>query len=91
MTSSTFYFLLSLSQGARGKQEILDEMALSSAGRLRLGQASFHTALKRLLTTRQIAAVEGKYQLTRHGRVELAGELQRIDHTLRVTRSRRRG
>ena len=89
MTASAFYVLLALSQGSRGGREILEDVALSSAGRLSLGQAAFHAALARLMRIGLIEAIGGRYRLTRHGRAELAGELQRIDHALRVTRTRR--
>ena len=100
LTTSVFYILLSLSVQDRHGYDILKDAALSSAGRIRMGPAVLYTNLKRMLEAGLIVEVEGPadaddprrryYRLTREGRAELAAELERMEHALKVARARRR-
>jgi DNA-binding PadR family transcriptional regulator len=99
LTSAVFYILLSLSVQDRHGYDILKDVALSSAGRMRMGPAVLYTNLKRMLEAGLIVEVEAPagadderrryYRLTREGRAELATELERMEHTLKVARARR--
>lgn len=80
--------------------EILKDIALSSAGRVKMGPGTLYTTLKRMLEAGLIIEVEGPdadrddsrrryYRLTHTGRTELAAELQRMEQALKVARTRR--
>jgi DNA-binding PadR family transcriptional regulator len=101
LTTSAFYILLSLSIQDRHGYEILKDVALSSAGRVRMGPGILYTTLKRLLETGLIVEVEGPayadrddsrrryYRLTHQGRAALAAELERMEQALKVARAHR--
>jgi DNA-binding PadR family transcriptional regulator len=99
LTTSAFYILLSLSVQDRHGYEILKDVALSSAGRVRMGPGVLYTNLKRMLEAGLIVEVEAAsdaddqrrryYRLSRDGRKELASELERMEHALRVARGQR--
>jgi DNA-binding PadR family transcriptional regulator len=101
LTSSAFYILLSLSAQERHGYEILKDVTLSSAGRVKMGPGILYTTLKRLLEGGLILEVEGPpdsdredsrrryYRLTHQGRTALAAELERMEQALKVARTRR--
>jgi len=101
ITSSAFYILLSLSTQERHGYEILKDVALSSAGRVKMGPGILYTTLKRLLEASLIVEVEGRtaadredsrrrfYRLTHKGRAALAAELERMEQALKVARVQR--
>ncbi len=101
LTSSAFYILLSLSSQERHGYEILKDVTLSSAGRIKMGPGILYTTLKRLLEAGLILEVEGRteadredarrrfYRLTHDGRTALAGELERMEQALKLARKRR--
>jgi DNA-binding PadR family transcriptional regulator len=102
LTTSAFYILLSLSIQDRHGYEILKDVTLSSAGRVRMGPGILYTTLKRLLESGLIVEVEGRtdadrddsrrryYRLTHQGRGALASELERMEQALKVAHTRRR-
>jgi len=98
ITTSAFYILLSLSTQDRHGYDILKDVALSSAGRVKMGPGVLYTNLKRMLEAGLIVEVEGAdrdderrryYRLTGDGRRELASELERMEQALRVARKQR--
>ena len=101
LTTSAFYILLSLSVQDRHGYDILKDVTLSSAGRVKVGPGTLYTTLKRLLDVGLIIEVEGRveserddsrrryYRLTGQGRTELAAELERMEHALKLARTRR--
>jgi DNA-binding PadR family transcriptional regulator len=101
VTASAFYILLSLSAQERHGYEILKDVALSSAGRVKMGPGILYTTLKRLLEAGLIVEVEGRtaadredsrrrfYRLTHLGRAALASELERMEQALKVARTQR--
>ena len=100
ITTSAFYILLSLSSHDRHGYDILKDVALSSAGRVKMGPGVLYTNLKRMLEARLIVEVEGSdrddddrrrryYRLTGDGRRELASELDRMEQALKVARIQR--
>jgi DNA-binding PadR family transcriptional regulator len=99
MTSSAFYILLSLSSQDRHGYDILKDVSLSSADRVKMGPGVLYTNLKRMLESGLIIEVDGRdtddprrryYRLTGHGRAALATELERMEHALKVARMRKR-
>jgi len=102
LTTSAFYILLSLSIQDRHGYEILKDVTLSSAGRVKMGPGILYTTLKRLLEVGLIVEVDGRadadrddsrrryYRLTHQGRAVLASELERMEQALKVARTRRR-
>ena len=100
LTTSAFYILLSLSVQDRHGYDILKDVALSSAGRIKMGPGILYTTLKRMLEADLIVEVDGPdasredsrrryYRLTHRGRTELATELARMEQALKVARTRR--
>ena len=90
LTSLSFYVLLSLSSNDRDPAGILDDVTMSSAGRVRLTTARLRVSLRRLVGTRFVAAQDGdRYRLTHEGRLQLADELERMERAVRLARSRR--
>ena len=78
LTSSAFYILLSLSVQDRHGYDILKDVTLSSAGRVKMGPGTLYTTSRRRY-----------YRLTGQGRAELAAELERMEHALKLARTRR--
>jgi DNA-binding PadR family transcriptional regulator len=101
LTTSAFYILLSLSIQDRHGYEILKDVTLSSAGRVKMGPGILYTTLKRLLESGLIVEVDGRtdadrddsrrryYRLTHQGRGALASELERMEQALKVARTQR--
>jgi DNA-binding PadR family transcriptional regulator len=101
LTTSAFYILLSLSVQDRHGYEILKDVTMSSAGRVKMGPGILYTTLRRLLEAGLIVEVEGRtnaerddsrrryYRLTRPGRSALASELERMEQALKVARNQR--
>src|SRR5579859_803113 len=102
LTTSAFYILLSLSSQDRHGYEMLKDVTMSSAGRVRMGPGILYTTLKRLLEAGLIVEVEGRadadrddsrrryYRLSHQGRAALAWELERMEQALKVARAKRR-
>jgi len=102
LTTSAFYILLSLSIQDRHGYDILKDVRLSSAGRVKMGPGILYTTLKRLLEVGLIVQVEGRadadrddsrrryYRLTHQGRAALASELERMEQALKVARTKGR-
>jgi len=90
MTSSSFYVLLSLTSADRDPDAILEDVTMSSAGRLRLTAARLKIGLRRLVGSGLISAEDGdRYRLTHEGRLQLADELERMERAVRLARTRR--
>jgi DNA-binding PadR family transcriptional regulator len=101
LTTSSFYILVSLSVQDRHGYDILKDVTLSSAGRVKMGPGILYTTLKRMLEAGLIIEVEGRadanrddsrrryYRLTHEGRAVLAAELQRMEQALKMARTRR--
>jgi DNA-binding PadR family transcriptional regulator len=89
MTRTAFYVLVSLSTQERNEAEILEDVALSSAGRV-LAQATLATTLRRLVGSGLIVETDDDlFRLTRRGRAQLASELLRIENALEPARAPR--
>ena len=91
LTSRAFYVLLSLNAEDRDAVSILDDVAMSSAGRVQITVATLATTLRRMINSGLVTATEGRYALTHAGRLQLADELERMERALRLARSKRRG
>lgn len=88
-TSRQFYVLLSLSSEDRDAQAILEDVAMSSAGRVQISPATLGMSLRRLMGGGLVAQQGGRYALTHEGRLQLADELERMERAVRIARSRR--
>ena len=88
LTASTFYVLLSLSTADRDARGILEDVAMSSAGRLRITMSILTTRLRRLIAGGAVRAYRDGYRLTREGRRQLADELERMERAVRFARTR---
>ena len=89
LTSLSFYVLLSLSSDDRDPAGILEDVTMSSAGRVRLTQARLKVSLRRLVGSGFLTAQDGdRYRLTHEGRLQLADELERMERAVRLARRR---
>ena len=88
-TSRQFYVLLSLSYEERDAQGILEDVAMSSAGRVQISAATLGMSLRRLIGAGLVAQQANLYKLTHEGRLQLADELERMERAVRFARSRR--
>jgi DNA-binding PadR family transcriptional regulator len=79
-----------LSSEDRHGYEILKDVTLSSAGRVKMGPGTLYATLKRLLEAGLIVDESRRryYRLTRMGRSALAAELERMEQALKVARTR---
>jgi DNA-binding PadR family transcriptional regulator len=90
LTSLSFYVLLSLSSDDRDPAAILEDVTMSSAGRVRLTQTRLKVSLRRLVGSGFVTAQDGdRYRLTHEGRLQLADELERMERAVRLARRRR--
>jgi len=90
LPSAAFYVLLSLSSEDRNAHDILQDVVLSSAGRVRVTSVTLSSNLRRLGETGLVARVDDHlFRLTHDGRRALASELERMEHLLKLARSRR--
>ena len=89
LTSRTFYVLLALSSADRDVVGIIDDVAMSSAGRLRLTVGALDMAMKRLIGSGLVAHDAGRFALTHQGRLVLADELERMERAVRIARRSR--
>lgn len=97
LSSTSFYVLLALADGDRYGLEIIDEIAESTDGQVRLGPGSLYNAIKRMLTEGLIEEVDGGrdadprrryYRLTESGRDEVMREARSFDRLVRTARSK---
>jgi predicted transcriptional regulator len=91
LTSSTFYLLLAVSSDQRDERGILDSIAMSSAGRVRMTPATLAIRIRRLTDAGLVARHGDSYRLTHEGRLQLADELERMERTVRLARGGRAG
>lgn len=89
LTSSTFYVLLSLSSDDRDADEVLEDIAMSSAGRVRITASMLAARMRRLAGAGLVTQHNDRYRLTHEGRLKLADELERMERVVRFARSRR--
>ena len=89
LTSSTFYVLLSLSTEDRSTGEVLEDIAMSSAGRVRITAGMLTARMNRLIGAGLVTQHNDRYRLTHEGRLQLADELERMERAVRFSRSRR--
>lgn len=101
LTPPVFYVLLSLSIKERHGYEILKYVEANSEGRVRLGPGTLYTTLKRMLDAGLISELIDRpapenddprrryYKLSPRGRAELAAELGRMQHALKLAGKRR--
>lgn len=96
LSPTAFYILLSLAGQARHGYDILKQVALSSAGAVRLGPGALYTTIRRLLDAGLISEVvdhpdDGDerrryYELTDSGRGRFATEVRRLEDAIALAR-----
>ena len=91
LTSRQFYVLLSLSSDDRTASEILDDVSMSSAGRLQISAATLGMSLRRLTDAGLVTRHNERFRLTHEGRLHLVDELERMERAVRFARSKRLG
>jgi hypothetical protein len=89
LAASTFHVLLSLASEERDEQSILEDIAMSSAGRVRMTRVTFAVRVRRLQSAGLITHHGDRYRLTHEGRLQLADDLERMERAVRLARSRR--
>lgn len=89
LTSRAFYVLLSLSAEDRDAAGILQDVAMSSAGRVQMTAPTLASSLRRLIGSGLVIGEGGVYTLTHQGRLQLADELERMERAVRLARSKR--
>jgi predicted transcriptional regulator len=89
LTSRAFYVLLSLNAEDRDARAILDDVAMSSAGRVQITPATLSSNLRRLIGGGLVVQQGLRYALTHEGRLQLADELERMERAVRLARSKR--
>jgi DNA-binding PadR family transcriptional regulator len=98
LTPAVFFVLFSLADGEKHGYAIMQQMAMLSGGKFRMGPATLYTTLQRLLDLGLIEEVEGSggedsrrryYRLTSQGKSLLEAELGRMDSVVRLARRRK--
>jgi predicted transcriptional regulator len=89
LTPRTFYVLLALNSSELDATAVIDEVAMSSAGRVRLSIGTLGPTIKRLIGSGLVAHDGGRFALTHQGRLVLADELERMERAVRIARSKR--
>ncbi len=100
LAPTTFYILLALVDGEKHGYSIMQEVADSTEGEVRLGPGTLYGTLKRLLSSGIVAEVEKSdpdigderrryYQLTQHGITVARAEARRLGGMVRAAQSRK--
>ena len=89
LTSSTFYVLLALSTEDRSTADVLEDIAMSSAGRVRMTAGMLAARMSRMTGAGLVTMHNDRYRLTHEGRMQLADELERMERAVRLARNRR--
>lgn len=101
LTPAVFHILLSLAGGERHGYGIMQEVATSTQGQLRLGPGTLYRSIKQLLAARLIEAADERpdlsldderrryYRLTTLGWRVAAAEAERLERLVEQARARR--
>lgn len=96
LTEPALLILISLAQKPLHGYAMLKEIERLSQGRVRMSTGTLYGALRRLLADEWIQRFDQDdtsrekqaYQLTRAGRAQLHGELERLERIMRAARAR---
>jgi DNA-binding PadR family transcriptional regulator len=90
LTSAVFFILFALAEGERHGYAIMQQVAVLSDGKVRMGPGTLYTTLQRLLELSLIEETDTDagsrrryYRLTRTGKLILKAELVRMDAVVR--------
>lgn len=89
LTPAVFFILFALAEGEKHGYAIMQQVAVLSDGKFRMGPGTLYTTIQRLLELSLIeeSATEGGrrryYRLTRAGRTALKAEVSRMDALVR--------
>jgi DNA-binding PadR family transcriptional regulator len=90
LTPAVFFILFALAEGERHGYAIMQQVAILSDGKFRMGPGTLYTTIQRLLELSLIEETDTEasgrrryYRLTRTGRLMLKAELARMDAVVR--------
>ncbi len=101
LTPAAFHILLTLVDGERHGYSIMQEVARSTAGTVRLGPTTLYRSIKQMLTASLIEELEERpdpaadderrryYRLTTFGLQVAAAEERRLEDVLAIARAKR--
>ncbi len=91
LTPAVFFILFALAQGAKHGYAIMQEVAVLSDGKFRMGPGTLYTTIQRLLELSFIEETDADsksrrryYRLTRTGRAVFKAEVRRMDAVVRL-------
>lgn len=91
LTPAVFFILFALSEGERHGYAIMQQVAVLSDGKFRMGPGTLYTTIQRLLDLSLIEETDTDagsrrryYRLTRSGRLVFKAELGRMDAVVRL-------
>lgn len=91
LTPAVFFILFSLAQGERHGYAIMQQVAVLSDGKFRMGPGTLYTTIQRLLelslieeTATDASKRRRYYRLTRTGKLIFKAELGRMDAVVRL-------
>ena len=103
LTPAVFHILLALASGERHGYGIMKDVLEQSDGAVRLGPGTLYGTLQRLIESGFVAeapragprTVSGRdrryYRITAKGRGALDGDVERLEHVMRVVRAVKEG
>jgi len=91
LTPAVFFILFALAEGERHGYAIMQQVAVLSDGKFRMGPGTLYTTIQRLLelslieeTATDAGSRRRYYRLTRQGRLIFKAELGRMDAVVRL-------
>ena len=102
LTPAVFHVLLAISDGERHGYAIMQEIAESTGGRMKMGPGTLYGTIKRLLEAQLIEESDERpvaelddarrryYKLTRLGRTVLELECERLQEMVKMVQRKRR-
>ena len=94
LTPAVFFILFALAEGEKHGYAVMQQVAVLSDGKFRMGPGTLYTTVQRLLelslieeTATEAGGRRRYYRLTRLGQSALAAELERLDAAVTSARS----
>jgi DNA-binding PadR family transcriptional regulator len=91
LTPAVFFVLFALSRGEKHGYAVMQEVAILSDGKFKMGPATLYTTIQRLLDLCLIEEIEGEensrrryYRLARAGKLVFQAEVSRMDALVRL-------
>src|SRR5580658_5332834 len=97
LTPAVFFILFALAEGERHGYAIMQQVAVLSDGKFRMGPGTLYTTIQRLLelslieeTATDAGSRRRYYRLTRTGKLVFKAEVSRLDAVVRLALQHRR-